>query len=44
MLGMAWMGGAFAGLGLGLVLSFKRVVSPALVLAYAVARACSSVR
>ena len=37
MLGLAWMGGAFAGLGLGLVLSFKRVVSPALVLAYAVA-------
>jgi len=37
LLGMAWMGGAFAGLGLALVLSFKRVVSPALVLAYAVA-------
>ena len=35
LLGMAWMGGAFAGLGLALVISFKRVVSPALVLAYA---------
>ena len=33
---MLWMGGAFAGLGLALVLSFKRTVSPALVLAYAV--------
>jgi uncharacterized YccA/Bax inhibitor family protein len=31
-----WMGGAFAGLGLALVLSFKRTISPALVLAYAV--------
>ena len=37
MLGMAWMAGAFVGLGLGLVLSFKRTVSPGLVLAYAVA-------
>jgi len=33
---MLWMGGAFAGLGLALVLSFKRVISPGLVLAYAV--------
>jgi uncharacterized YccA/Bax inhibitor family protein len=33
---MLWMGGAFAGLGIALVLSFKRVISPALVLAYAV--------
>ena len=33
---MLWMGGAFAGLGLALVLSFKRTVSPGLVLAYAV--------
>ena len=37
MLGLAWMGGAFAGLGLALVLSFKRSISPGLVLAYAVA-------
>jgi uncharacterized YccA/Bax inhibitor family protein len=37
LLGMAWLGGAFAGLGLALVLSFKRTVSPGLVLAYAVA-------
>jgi uncharacterized YccA/Bax inhibitor family protein len=37
LLGMAWIGGAFAGLGLALVLSFKRTVSPGLVLAYAVA-------
>lgn len=36
MLGLAWMGGAIAGFVLGLVLSFKRVVSPPLVLAYAV--------
>lgn len=35
-LGMAWMGGAFAGLGLALVISFKKAVSPGLVLAYAV--------
>ncbi len=35
-LSMLWMGGAFAGLGLALVLSFKRTVSPGLVLAYAV--------
>lgn len=32
-----WMGGAFVGLGLGLVLSFKRTASAGLVLAYAVA-------
>jgi uncharacterized YccA/Bax inhibitor family protein len=31
----AWMGGAFGGLGLALVLSFKRVISPALVVAFA---------
>ncbi|HET6625209.1 MAG TPA: Bax inhibitor-1/YccA family protein [Nocardioidaceae bacterium] len=37
LLSMAWMGGAFAGLGLALVLSFKKVISPGLVLAYAVA-------
>ena len=35
LLGMAWMFGAFAGLGLALVISFKRTISPALVLAYA---------
>lgn len=35
-LSMLWMGGAFAGLGLALVISFKRTVSPGLVLAYAV--------
>jgi uncharacterized YccA/Bax inhibitor family protein len=35
LLGMAWMVGAFAGLGLALVISFKRAISPALVLAYA---------
>jgi uncharacterized YccA/Bax inhibitor family protein len=34
-LGMAWMFGAFAGLGLALVISFKRTISPGLVLAYA---------
>jgi uncharacterized YccA/Bax inhibitor family protein len=34
-LGMAWMVGAFGGLGVGLGLSFKRKVSPALVLTYA---------
>jgi uncharacterized YccA/Bax inhibitor family protein len=31
----AWMVGAFGGLGLALVISFKRVVSPALVMVYA---------
>jgi uncharacterized YccA/Bax inhibitor family protein len=31
----AWMVGAFGGLGLALVISFKRVVSPALVMLYA---------
>jgi uncharacterized YccA/Bax inhibitor family protein len=35
LLGMAWMFGAFAGLGLALVISFKRNISPGLVLAYA---------
>lgn len=32
----AWIGGALAGAGLGLVLSFKRVISPPLVMLYAV--------
>lgn len=36
LLGMAWMFGAFAGLGLALVISFKKTISPALVIAYAV--------
>ena len=36
LLGLAWMFGAFAGLGLALVISFKRTISPALVIAYAV--------
>ncbi|HET7327006.1 MAG TPA: Bax inhibitor-1/YccA family protein [Nocardioidaceae bacterium] len=31
----AWMAGAFGGLGVALVISFKRTVSPALVLVYA---------
>ncbi len=35
MLGMAWMAARFAGLGLALVISFKKVISPALVLLYA---------
>ena len=35
-LGMAWMVGAFGGLGVALAVSFKRNVSPALVLTYAV--------
>jgi uncharacterized YccA/Bax inhibitor family protein len=35
-LSMLWMGGAFAGLGLALVISFKRTISPGLVLVYAV--------
>lgn len=34
-LSMAWMAGAFGGLGLALAVSFMRKVSPALVLAYA---------
>jgi uncharacterized YccA/Bax inhibitor family protein len=34
-LGMAWMIGAFGGLGVALAVSFMRTVSPALVLAYA---------
>jgi len=33
---MLWMGGAFGGLALGLVLSFRKVISPPLVMAYAV--------
>ena len=33
---LAWMGGAFGGLGLALVISFKRTISPGLVMAYAV--------
>jgi uncharacterized YccA/Bax inhibitor family protein len=33
---MLWSFGAFAGLGLALVLSFKRVISPGLVIAYAI--------
>lgn len=33
---MLWMFGAFAGLGLSLVISFKRSISPGLVLAFAV--------
>jgi uncharacterized YccA/Bax inhibitor family protein len=37
LLGMAWMAGAFVGLGLAMVLSFKKTISPALVLLYAVA-------
>ena len=36
--GTAWIGGALAGVGLGLWLSFKRVVSPPLVMLYAVAQ------
>jgi uncharacterized YccA/Bax inhibitor family protein len=36
--GTAWIGGALAGVGLGLFLSFKRVVSPPLVMLYAVAQ------
>lgn len=35
-LAMLWMGGAFIGLGLALVISFKRAISPGLVLAYSV--------
>ena len=38
MVGTAWIGGALAGAGLGLWLSFKRVVSPPLVMLYAVAQ------
>lgn len=33
----AWIGGALVGAGLGLVLSFKRVISPMLVVLYAIA-------
>ena len=36
--GTAWIGGAIVGAGLGIWLSFKRVVSPALVMLYAVAQ------
>jgi uncharacterized YccA/Bax inhibitor family protein len=36
--GTAWIGGALVGAGLGIWLSFKRVVSPALVMLYAVAQ------
>ncbi len=36
--GTAWIGGALAGVGLGLFLSFKRTVSPPLVMLYAVAQ------
>jgi uncharacterized YccA/Bax inhibitor family protein len=35
---VAWIGGALVGAGLGLVLSFKRVISPVLVVLYAVAQ------
>jgi uncharacterized YccA/Bax inhibitor family protein len=35
LLGPAWMVGAFGGLGVALVLSFKRNISPALVMTYA---------
>jgi uncharacterized YccA/Bax inhibitor family protein len=34
-LGMAWMVGAFGGLGVALAVSFKRTISPALVMVYA---------
>jgi uncharacterized YccA/Bax inhibitor family protein len=36
--GMAWIGGALVGAGLGIFLSFKRVVSPPLIMLYAVAQ------
>lgn len=36
LLGVAWIGGAIVGLVLGLVISFKRLVSPPLMMAYAV--------
>jgi uncharacterized YccA/Bax inhibitor family protein len=35
--GAAWIGGALVGAGLGLVLSFQRVISPPLVVLYAIA-------
>jgi len=35
LLGMAWMGGALVGFALGMFLSFKRTISPPLVIAYA---------
>jgi uncharacterized YccA/Bax inhibitor family protein len=37
LLGMAWIGGAILGLMLGLVISFSKTASPALVMIYAVA-------
>ena len=36
--GVAWIGGALVGAGLGLALSFKRVISPVLVVLYAIAQ------
>jgi len=36
LLGLAWIGGAVVGLVLGLVISFKRIINPALMMAYAV--------
>jgi len=38
LVGTAWIGGALAGAGLGIWLSFKRTVSPPLVMLYAVAQ------
>lgn len=38
MVSFAWIGGALAGAGLGIFLSFKRTVSPPLVMLYAVAQ------
>jgi len=35
---VAWIGGALVGVALGLVLSFQRVVNPALVMVYAIAQ------
>jgi uncharacterized YccA/Bax inhibitor family protein len=37
LVGVAWIGGALVGAGLGLVLSFQRVISPPLVVLYAIA-------
>lgn len=36
LLGVAWIGGAIVGLILGLVISFKRITNPPLIMAYAV--------
>jgi uncharacterized YccA/Bax inhibitor family protein len=36
LLGLAWIGGAIVGLVLGLVISFKRIISPPLMVAYAI--------